>query len=202
MVLFTWVILVGWLELGQLHQGCLRSMTVAGGLGCTGTALADWLEHLDYFPTMVIRQRGKKKMALSNSPNPREFQQFSTHLTDALGLINVFSSCIVQVLFKLLFFSLCPRVGKSVHGPLSIIFPYCRSPGWGWSSHGYCVSLFPTRPSVVLLLFVVQKLFNQPSVLLQKEFLDMQVQIRVSVGGGKFTVFLCCHLGQLLSLLN
>lgn len=55
MVLFTWVILVGWLELGQLHQGCLRSMTVAGGLGCTGTALADWLEHLDYFPTMVIR---------------------------------------------------------------------------------------------------------------------------------------------------
>lgn len=197
MVHFTWVILVEWLELGQVRQGCLRRTTVAGSQGCTGTTLADLLDHL--FSYWVIRWRGKKAMAFSDSPNLRDsFSSSPLNLTDALGLTNGFSSWIIQVLSKLLFCSLCPRVGKSVLGPLRVILPYCWPPDWGWSSHGYCVSLSSPHPFVVLWSYVGQKLFDQLSVLPQEELLERQVQVRVSVGRGKFSIFLCLHLGPFL----
>lgn len=59
-----------------------------------------------------------------------------------------------------------------------------RQAGWSWANtalgaalvgwlgrgpHNHCVSLSPTLFSLVPPLFVIQKLFSQPSVLLQKE---------------------------------
>lgn len=62
--------------------------------GCTGTTLADWLDHL--FSYWVIRWRGKKVMAFSDSPNLRDsFSTSPLNLTDALGLINGFSLWII-----------------------------------------------------------------------------------------------------------
>lgn len=50
-------------------------------------------------------------------------------------------------------------------GPLVISFP---SVGGIVGCHGNCVSVSPVLLYVVLLSFVVQKLFNQPSVLQEK----------------------------------
>ena len=111
MVHFTWVILVEWLELGQVCQGCLRRTTVAGSWGCAGATLADWLDHL--FSYWVMRWKGKKVMASSDSPNLRDsFSSSPLNLTDALGLIKGFSSWIIQVLSKLVFFFTVPQGGQ------------------------------------------------------------------------------------------
>ena len=93
------------------------------------------------------------------------------------------------------YFLLCPKAGKSVCRALSDIPPCCRLLHLGWSSCWYCVSGFPTHLYMVSLSLVVWKLFNQPSVLLQEELLICRWRFGVSVGGSKFWVFLCYHLG-------
>ena len=111
MVHITWVILVEWLELGQVCQGCLRRTTVAGSRGCTGATLTDWLAHL--FSYWVMRWKGKKVMTFSDPPNLRDsFSSSPLNLTDALGLIKGFYSWIIQVLSKLVFFFTVPQGGQ------------------------------------------------------------------------------------------
>ena len=60
-----------------------------------------------------------------------------------LDLINVFPSCIVWYpLYRC--FSLCPRVGESVLGPLVNIPPYYWLLPQGRGFYGYYVFIFPT----------------------------------------------------------
>lgn len=64
----------------------------------------------------------------------------------------------------------------------------------GYGSHGHHMSISPTLLFVVPLLFVAQKLFSQPSVVLQEVLLSVWMCIWC-VRGGEFGVFVCHHLG-------
>lgn len=105
----------------------------------------------------------------------RQFQEFLTCLVDAVRLANVCPSLIVWLPFKPLFFAVfqggrvCSWAPQWYH--LSVTLLVTESEVGFLSLPCLCLSY----SSICGLSFVVQMLFNQPSVLLEKELLYMSV---------------------------
>lgn len=149
----------------------------AKGLGLIGATLSGQLEHLDPALICIIKVKEEcKQWCFLVPPTWKEFQYSPHHLVD----VNGFPSLIVL----LPVFPLCLRVGESGCRSLSAIPPHCRSSHWSGCSHGYHVFIFPAILCVVLLTFVVQKLFFRMNCS------TCGCRFGVSLEGGEFRVFL------------
>lgn len=116
-------------------------------------------------------RRRAKKVTLISALDPRESSSTSPPIWLMCRVSKWISLTYSLVVFHTIVFFHCAPKWVSACGPLSDIPPYCRVPCQRWRSHWYHVSNFPTLFYTIPLLFIVHKLFNQPSVLLQEELL-------------------------------
>lgn len=93
------------------------------------------------------------------------------------------------------FLSLCPRAPETALSPSVIPLPTANC-----SLKGRVPMITPSLflPSSSMCCFfpiVVQKLLKQPQLFFRGNYFIWRCVVCVSVGGGEFRVFLCCHLG-------
>lgn len=180
----------------HLHMACPGEIA---GWGCSGVwghpgCGCSQLEHLDWAHTCAIEMEAeyKQRHLLTYTSDSGEFLQIPNSLTGTLELVNGLFTYSPGTLYVIVS-SLCPRAGESAHVAPQWHLSHCRSPCLG------IVLMVTTCPSLLpfslwSLSFVVQKLFSQPSVVLQEVLFYMWVCIWC-VRGGEFGVFMCHHLG-------
>lgn len=129
----------------------------------------------------------------------RGFQKFPASLIDTLGLVNKFSSPIVSVLFKPLFlggFFCCISLQAGVHVVLSVI---SLPPAGHHIRSGVSVdTIYPfVLPISMWSLYhwFCRSCSINPQFFFRSDCSICRYRFCVSVGGGKFRVFLHCYLG-------
>lgn len=126
-------------------------------------------------------------MVLTCASDLRAFQQFPTHLTVTVGLVNRFPSFIVKFSLKCCSFAM-PQGGWACAGCLSDIPPYLRLPYWSVTPIiTVSPSLLPSLcgPFIVCCVEGVQLALSVSSGAIAEQVgVDL-----VCVGGGEFRVF-------------